>query len=117
MLVPEELDLRLAQIVELAEREVQLAPHETVHPQPPHGRVDLRHRAVRPHVERVAGGQRTLVEGSARGLGVERLVLVHDEVRALPVAALPHRQTDRSPRQRTLIGLLFHRAPFVSSSG
>jgi hypothetical protein len=69
------------------QREVQFALDEPTNAQPPRGGVDLRHRTVPAHVERVCGGQRTLGQGGARRLCVERLLLVHDQIRALAVAA------------------------------
>ena len=54
--------------------------------QPPRGRVDVRNRAVPSHVERVRGRHGALGQSGKPGLGVQRLLLVHDEVRSLSVA-------------------------------
>ena len=68
--------------------------------QVPRGRVDLRHRAVPAHVERVGGGQRALGQRRQTGLGIERLALVHDQVRALSVAIhAPSLRSARIPRR------------------
>jgi hypothetical protein len=77
------LDERLTQ---RRERQVELPVHEPVDTQPPRGRVDPRHRPVPAHVERVGAGQRTLGQRGEPGLGIERLVLVDDQVSALSVA-------------------------------
>ena len=69
------------------QRKIQLPLDKPVHLQPRGRAIDLRHRGVPPHVEHVRGGQRTLGQGGEPGLGVERLLLVHDHVRALSVAA------------------------------
>jgi hypothetical protein len=69
------------------QRELQLALDEPVHAQAPRDRVDLRHGAVPTHVERVGRRQRTLRQRRPRALGVERIVLVHDQIRTLAVAA------------------------------
>ena len=55
--------------------------------QPPSRRIDLRHLAVAAHVERVRGGHRRLGQGGGAGLGVERIVLVHDQVGTLAVGS------------------------------
>jgi hypothetical protein len=68
------------------QREVELALDEPVHVQPPRGRVDVRNRAVRSHVERFRGRHGALDQSGKPGLGVERLLLVHDEVRSLSEA-------------------------------
>src|SRR5205814_10018083 len=68
------------------EGKVQLPLHQPTHVQPPRGGVDLRNRGVPAHVERVRGGHRTLGQGGGPGLSVERLVLVHHQVRALSIA-------------------------------
>jgi hypothetical protein len=80
------------------QREVQLALDEPVHAQSPRGGVDLRHRTVPTHVERVGGRQRTLGQDGARGLGVERLLLVHDQIGALAVATPAHPDRPDTPR-------------------
>jgi hypothetical protein len=67
------------------QREVELALDEPVDAQPPRGGIDLWHGAVPPYVERVSGGQRTLGQRGEPGLGIERLVLVHDQIHALSV--------------------------------
>ncbi len=51
--------------------------------------IDLRHRAVPAHVERVGRRHRGLGQRGEPGLGVERLLLVDDHVRALSVATHP----------------------------
>jgi hypothetical protein len=76
----------LGRFAQGVKRELQLPLDEAVHPQPPRGGVELRHRAVRPHVERIHGRHGTLGQGGEPGLGVERLLLVDDQVRALAVA-------------------------------
>ena len=75
---------RLAQ---RGEREVELALDEPVDPQPPALRLELRDRAVPADVERVGRGHGPFRQRREPGLGVERLLLVHDQVGALPVAA------------------------------
>src|SRR5437764_1357068 len=70
-------------------RTVKIALDDPMHMQPPRVGVDLRHRAVPQDVERVRAIKRTLGQGGGPGLGVERLLLVHDEVRALSVATHP----------------------------
>ena len=74
---------------------VQLPFDDPMHVQPPRGGVDLRHRSVPPHVKRVRGGQRTLRQRSEPSLGVERLLLVHDQIPALSIAT--HATSVRSP--------------------
>ena len=68
------------------EGELQLPLDDAQHAQPPRGRVDLRHRAMAPHVEGVCGGHRTLGQRGEPGLGVERLLPVNDHAGALSVA-------------------------------
>jgi hypothetical protein len=67
------------------ERELERALDGAVDAQAPGGGVDLRHVAVPAHVEGVGGGQCALGQRGEPGLGVERLLLVHDEVGALSV--------------------------------
>jgi hypothetical protein len=67
------------------QREVQLALHEAVDAQAPGLGVDLRDRPVAAHVERVVGGQRALGQGGRPRLGVERRLLVDDQLRPLSV--------------------------------
>ena len=73
------------------------------------------------HVERVRGGQRTLRQGGGPGLGVERLLLVHDQVAALSVAT--HARSVRSSHnvERALassaIATLLNRDPESAATG
>jgi hypothetical protein len=75
------------------QREVELPLDEPVDVQPPRGRIDLRHRAVPAHVERVGGGQRPLGQRGEPGLGIERLVFVDDQIRALAIATHERRSS------------------------
>src|SRR5205823_505242 len=66
---------------------LKLPLDEPVHPQVPRRAITPRYRAVSAHIERVHGGQRPLGQGSEIRLGVERVLLVHDEICALSVPA------------------------------
>jgi hypothetical protein len=89
-------DLALPErLAQRREGELQLTLDDSVHAQSPRAGIDLRHRAVRPHVERVRGGHRALGERGEPGLGVERLHFVHDHVRALSVATHGEKRTSR----------------------
>ena len=81
------------------QRKVQLPFDGPMQVQPPRLGIDLRHRAVPPYVEGVRGGQRTLGQRREPGLGVERLLRVHDEVRALSVGTHPANVTAFASRR------------------
>ncbi len=86
---------RAERLAQRRERQRQLPLDQPVHPQAPGARVKLRHGAVAAHVERVGRRDRGLVERAEVRLGVEGLLLVDDEARALAVAAHA-----REPRAR-----------------
>ena len=68
---------------QLVERELERPIHQSVDPQPPCRRVQVRDRTVTAHVERIHGGQPGFAQSRRRGLRVEGLQLMDDHVRAL----------------------------------